>query len=402
MSNEKVQHPLRNSNYRLLWIGGTISAAGDQFYLVALPWLILGLTGSGAVLGTIMMVGAVPRSVLMLIGGAVTDRFSPRKIMMTTASCRTVLVAAIAVLIWIHRMELWQLYALAFCFGVADAFAAPAAQTFLPSLVAPEQLPAANSVSQATGQVLTLTVPAPAGLIVTALGTAWAFFIDSVSFLFILAALWKLPDPPKPASGAVRKNMIRSILDGLLYVKNDVLLRSFMLVVAVLNFCVAGPFGVGIAFIAKKQFGSPSDYGLLVSSLAAGGLSGLLLAGVWKLRRRGLLLLAVSATIGVSMAVIGLLVHLWSLMALLFLVSAASGFLNVQILTWFQQRVERAMLGRVMSVMMFAAIGLMPFSLAAAGAAIQWSVRGMFAVAGTAVLVVTIAAALHRPVREIE
>jgi MFS family permease len=196
--------------------------------------------------------------------------------------------------------------------------------------------------------------------------------------------------------------MIRSILDGLLYVKNDVLLRSFMLVVAVLNFCVAGPFGVGIAFIAKKQFGSPSDYGLLVSSLAAGGLSGLLLAGVWKLRRRGLLLLAVSATIGVSMAVIGLLVHLWSLMALLFLVSAASGFLNVQILTWFQQRVERAMLGRVMSVMMFAAIGLMPFSLAAAGAAIQWSVRGMFAVAGTAVLVVTIAAALHRPVREIE
>jgi len=340
--------------------------------------------------------------VLMLIGGAVTDRFSPRKIMMATASGRTVLVAAIAVLIWTHRMELWQLYALAFFFGVADAFAAPAAQTYLPSLLAPEQLPAANSVSQATGQVLTLTVPAPAGMIVTILGTAWAFFIDAVSFLFILAALWKLPDPPQPASGAARKSMVRSILDGLLYVRNDVALRSFMLVIAVLNFCIAGPFGVGIAFIAKKQFDSPSSYGLLVSSLAAGSLAGLLLAGVWKLRRRGVLLLAVSAAIGICTAAIGLLVHLWSLMALLFLISATAGFLNVQILAWFQQRVERAMLGRVMSVLMFASVGLMPFSLAAAGAAIQWSVRGMFAVAGAAVLVVTVAAAMHRPVREIE
>jgi hypothetical protein len=80
----------------------------------------------------------------------------------------------------------------------------------------------------------------------------------------------------------------------------------------------------------------------------------------------------------------------------------AVGYLNVQLVSWFQQRVERAMLGRVMSVLMFASVGLMPFSLAAAGAAIQWSVRGMFAVAGAAVLVVTIAAAMHRPVREIE
>jgi MFS family permease len=299
-------------------------------------------------------------------------------------------------------MELWQLYALAFCFGVADAFAAPAAQTYLPALLAPEQLPAANSVSQATGQVLTLTVPAPAGMIVTALGTAWAFFIDAVSFLFILGALWKLPDPPKHASAAPRKSMIRSILDGLLYVKNDVPLRSFMLMIAVLNFCIAGPFSVGIAFIAKKQFGSPTAYGLLMSSLAAGSLAGLLLAGVWKLRKRGLLFLAVNAVIAVSTASIGLLHHLWSLAPLLFFMCIAVGYLNVQLVSWFQQRVERAMLGRVMSVLMFASVGLMPFSLAAAGAAIQWSVRGMFAVAGAAVLVVTIAAAMHRPVREIE
>jgi MFS family permease len=402
MSATESTHPLRNPNYRLLWIGGAVSAAGDQFYMVALPWLILQLTGSGLVMGGIMTMGAVPRAVLMLLGGAVTDRISPRRVLMTTASCRTVLVATLAALVFAHHQQLWQLYFVAFFFGIADAFAAPAAQAFLPSIVAREQLPAANSVSQATGQITTLAVPGPAGMLVAALGIAWAFFIDAVSFLFILAALWKLPDPPKADPAAPRKNMIRSILDGVLYVKNDIPLRSFMLVVAVLNFCIAGPFSVGIAFISKRQFGSPTAYGLLMSSLAAGSLAGLLLAGVWKLRKRGRLLLAVSVVIAICLASMGLLHQLWSLAAVLIFMSGSAAFLNVQLVSWFQQRVERAMLGRVMSVLMFASIGLIPFSIAAAGLLIQWSLPGMFAVSGALVMLVTAAAAVHRPVRDIE
>jgi MFS family permease len=402
MPGAESQHPLRNPNFRLLWMGSTVSSTGDQFYLVALPWLIMELTGSGAVLGGIMMMAAIPRAVLMLLGGAVTDRFSPRRILMATASSRAVLVAAIAVLVWTHTQALWQLYALAFCFGVADAFAAPAAQTLIPSLVTAEQLPAANSVSQATTQLAMLAAPAPAGIIVNALGIAWAFFIDAVSFLFILAVLWKLPDPPRTASDPPRQKMLREILDGLLYVKNDIPLRSLLLVTAVLNFCIAGPFIVGIPFLAKKQFGSPAAFGLLVSSLAAGGLIGMLLAGVWKLRRRGLLLLTVCAFMGICLSTIGLFHHLWPLASLLFVMSVANGFMNVQLIAWFQQRIERALLGRVMSVLMFAAVGLMPFSLAVVGVAIQWSLRGTFAVAGIAVVFVTLVAATQRGVREIE
>ena len=78
----------------------------------------------------------------MLIGGAVTDRVSPRRIMILTAVARTLLVAALAGFVWTQHVQIWQIYALCFGFGVADAFAAPAAQTFLPSLVAPAQLPA--------------------------------------------------------------------------------------------------------------------------------------------------------------------------------------------------------------------------------------------------------------------
>ena len=402
MDSANARHPLFNRDFRYLWIGNTISGCGDQFFLVALPWLILQLTGSGAVLGGIMMVEAIPRAALMLVGGAVTDRISPRKIMILTATVRALLVGALAAFIWAHHVEVWQIYVLRFLFGVADAFAAPAAQTLLPSIVAPAKLPAANALSQGTQQLAMLVVPAPAGIIVAAFGVATAFSVDAISFLFIIAALLKLRDPPRVEPAAPHSNVAHSILEGLRYVKNDVALRSLLIVASVLNFCITGPLSVGVAFLAKSKFGSPTAFGLLMSSVAAGALTGLVLAGAHQQRKRGGLLLLVSAVIGVCTASIGLLSQLWTLLPLLFIMSASAGFLNVHLLAWFQQRVDRALLGRVMSVLMFASLGLMPLSLAAAGVAVQWSLRGMFAGAGALVLIVTFFAALHRPVREID
>ena len=146
-------HPLRERNFRLLFIGSTISLLGDQFYFVAMPWLILQQTGSAVAMGTIMMAGAVPRTVLMLMGGAVSDRTSPRRIMMITAGTRAILVTVLGGLISLHLLHTWQLYAMAALFGTADAFDAPAGQAFIPFLVKPEQLVAAISVSQVRTQL---------------------------------------------------------------------------------------------------------------------------------------------------------------------------------------------------------------------------------------------------------
>jgi MFS family permease len=402
MSSSDARHPLFNRDFRYLWIGATISGCGDQFFLVALPWLILQLSGSGAILGGVMMVGAIPRAALMLIGGAVTDRISSRKIMIFTAAARAALVGTLAASIWTHHVEIWQLYVLCFLFGVADAFAAPAAQTLLPSLVAPAQLPAANALSQGTQQIAMLVMPAPAGLIIAAFGVASAFSIDAVSFLFIIGALLMLRDPPQIASTTPRSNIVNSILEGLRYVRNDVALSSLMLVTAVLNFCITGPMSVGIAFLAKEEFGSATTFGLLISSVAAGSLAGLLLAATRQQRKRGWVLLACCTVVGLCTISISLIHHLWALMLALFVIGASAGFMNVQLIAWFQQRVDRSVLGRVMSVLMFASLGLMPLSLAAAGVAVQWSLSGLFASAGALVLMVTIIAGLQRPVREID
>src|SRR5690349_23895730 len=98
----RAQSVFANGHFRNLWMGGTVSAVGDQFYLVALPWLVLQLTGSNLAVGTVLMCAAVPRAVLMLAGGAVSDRVAPRRVMLTTASTRTIFVAAVGVLAWFH------------------------------------------------------------------------------------------------------------------------------------------------------------------------------------------------------------------------------------------------------------------------------------------------------------
>src|SRR5581483_6784862 len=239
------------------WIGSAISLFGDQFYIVALPWLVLQITGSSVALGAILMAASIPRAVLMLMGGAATDRTSPRKIMMATASARTVFVGAIAVLIYYHLLHIWHLYLLAFGFGVADAFYMPSASAFLPSLVEKEQLLAANSVSQSTTLLVTIAGPAPAGITVKVFGAAWAMFLDAISFLFVIGALWRLPDPPKSQMTA-KPGLWSSIAEGLKYVNKDTALRSLPLVSAMLNLCMAGPISVGLAYLTKVRFASPT------------------------------------------------------------------------------------------------------------------------------------------------
>jgi len=399
---QKLPHPLKNRNFVLWWTGATLSLLGDQFYIVALPWLVLELTGSAVAMGMVSMCAGIPRAVLMLMGGAVADRISPRKLMMITATCRAILVGAIGCLLWAGHLAIWHMYLLATGFGIADAFAMPSAPAMMRSLVEPQQLPAANSVWQSTALLAGVAAPSPAGLIMKSLGAAWAFLLDSFSFLFLIGALWKLPDFIAAKPGAPKPSVLSSIKEGLSYVVNDRPLRALLLVAAVLNLFLAGPLSIGLAYMAKKRFSSPVSFGVWISSVAAGTLMGMLLAGVIRMKRRGLALVGATSILGLLTSIVGFIPGLIPVAALLAIMGCLSGFTNVQIQAWFQQRVDRAVLGRVASLMMLAAFGLMPLSMAGAGAAVSWSVQGMFMIAGVAVSVVSVFGALQRDVRAIE
>jgi len=305
------------------------------------------------------------------------------------------------VLIWAHGLQLWHLYILAFAFGIADAFSGPAAQSYVPFLIEEQQLTSANSISQGTLQLTTIVGPAPAGIVVKLLGVVWAFFLDAFSFLFVIAALWKLPDSPYKCQTPTKVAFWKDLFKGIALVNHDGSLRLIFILAAILNFCMSGTISVGLPYLVKQTFDSPAAYGAAVSSLALGGLLGTLLGAFLRRYRRGPVLIGATALVGLCLGAVAIAHSLWILLVLLTTIGGAVSISNIYILSWCQGRIAPEIRGRVMSVLLFATSGLLPISLAISGAIVQHNLRLMFLVSGTAVLLVASFATLHRAVREI-
>src|SRR5512144_332706 len=148
------RRPLANRNFRLLWLGESVSLLGDQFYFIALPWLVFQMSGSALAFGTILMVAGIPRAVFMLVGGVMTDRFSPRAVMLVSNLLRFIITVLLALVVVGQMIELWMLYLLAFCFGVVDAFFHPAYRAIIPLIVDEDGLLAGNSILHGTSQLV--------------------------------------------------------------------------------------------------------------------------------------------------------------------------------------------------------------------------------------------------------
>lgn len=398
----RTPHPLRLPHFRSLWLGATISLLGDQFYLVALPWLALQLTGSSVILGTLLMVAGIPRAAFMLVGGAVIDRFSARRVLMLTAAVRMVLVGGVAALVWRHKIQMWELYALTLAFGVADAFSFPAGPALIPTLVQAEQLPSANALMQSSTVMAQMAGPAPAGWLISRWGVASALFFDAFSFLAVIPVLFRIPDPPKAPAHA-HASMLHSIAEGLRAVRKDPPLLALMSLFATINLCFSGPVAVGLAALSKFRFGSAAAFGTLLSCFSGGMLLGMILGGTIKRpRKRGLQFTIMSMLAGLELIAIGLVLKLVAIAVLMALIGLGVGFVNVQFSAWIQLRVERALLGRVMSVLMIAAVGLIPISYAIAGVVAEWSLPALFIGAGALLAVASALALTGKAAREID
>ena len=112
----------KKRNFSLFWFGETISVIGDQISLIAFPWLILQMTNSAALTGLVFAVQGIPRAALMLAGGALVDRTSPRLVMLVSNGLRMLLVVYLAYMISQDTAEITSVFLMAFAFGVADAF----------------------------------------------------------------------------------------------------------------------------------------------------------------------------------------------------------------------------------------------------------------------------------------
>ena len=408
----------RVRDFRLLWASEAVSVVGDQFHYIALSWLVISVTGSGLALGTVLIAVGVPRAILLVPLGVVADRRSPRALMLAAHVARGVIVAAIAVLALAGAASIPALAALGALFGAADAIYLPAQQAFLPRTVGAERLPSANALLQGTFQLASIVGPPVAGVVIALVGIGPAFAIDAASFAVaaLLVALISggalvvaarsnravpAAETPAPATGdlsaaappgpaaapAARESFGDALRGGIRYVAADPAIRTLMLLSLMLNFALNGPGAVGMAWLAERRFhAGPAGLGLMAAGWAAGALVGTVVAGNVKLERQGRLVLGGVGLAGVAMAAVGLLPWLLAVTLAVAVMGVAIGYVNIVAISWMQARVDPALLGRVMSLVMLMSAGITPLSIGLAGALIDLDATALFVGAGALVV----------------
>jgi len=390
-----LTRPLAVRNFRLLWIGETTSLLGDQAYLVALPWLILTLTSSGQKLGLVMMAAAIPRALFMLFGGVVVDHLNSRAVMISSNILRLIAVSVLATLQTTHKVRIEHVLALAICFGFAEAFFFPAYTSIVPSLVQIDLLAAANALLTISFQIALIAGPAISGIVIGKLGIAPTLWADAATFVVSLSMLVLLR--PAPIAKKPATSMRGSLAEGGRYVWGDPVIRGLILGFSAINFSTFGPFFVGAPILAKTHFGSASALGAMFAFYGVGALVGGGIAGsVKRTPNVGPLVLTIAIAASAAMFGMGLIPQLWLICTVMFASGGVVGFGRVFVMAFLQTRAQPAMMGRVMSFVMFGSLGTMPVSYALTGILAQRSIGMMFALAGTTCLVLGSAAAMNR------
>src|SRR5512141_2772306 len=275
-------------DFRLLFGGASTSLLGDQFALIATPWLVLQLTGDPLALGIVLALEGVPRALFMLVGGAITDRLSPRVIMLIADAIRFVLTALMAIVVFTGVVQAWMLYVFGLAFGLVAGFAIPAENSIVPMLVEEQDLQAGNSIMMGIGQLVGFIGPTVAGILIggyssSLFGIGLAFALDALSLAGSAACLWLVRLGTKwqhSGNASAKENVWDSILAGIQYLWNDRPLRFMFLVISAVNFLLIGPLLVGIPVLADQRLPEGAvAFGLLMSAYAGGNLVGYLLAG---------------------------------------------------------------------------------------------------------------------------
>jgi MFS family permease len=409
--------PLSRRDFRLLFVGQSVSLFGDQFYLVALTWLTLQLTGSGLALGTVLMVGGAARGVFQLVGGAVSDRLSLRAILLFSNVVRALVSAALTAVILFGVTRYWHLIVLSLVFGLVDAFFHPAFLAFIPRLIEKDQLTAGNALMRGTNRLMGMIGPAAAGLVIYKVSMASAFALDAATFVFAAATVWMMREPRLPASpelelnreeSATLKGLLGSISQGLKYAWRDPLIRTLLVFVAAVEFSFVGASGVGLAVLARNRFsggdatspGGGAAFATILSALGAGALIGMIVAGSIQMpRRRGELVAGLSFVIGLGLLLLGFAPNVLTAAIVFGFVGLGGGMANIIILAWIQSRTDSHMLGRVMALVMFAVSVIEPLSLALAGFVADFNVTLMFAIAGGILLATSVLSLASRTLR---
>ncbi|MFJ1655686.1 MFS transporter [Streptomyces sp. NPDC088337] len=382
---------LRVRNYRLFFLGQVVSNTGTWMQRIAQDWLVLSLTGSSAAVGITTALQFLPMLLFGLYGGVLVDRLPKRPTLLATQSAMAVTGLALAALTLTGQVQVWHVYVAAFAVGLATVLDNPARQSFVSEMVGPKQLQNAVSLNSANFQSARLIGPAVAGLMITGVGTGWAFLANGLSFVAPIAGLLLMRSRElHVVERAPRgKGQLR---EGLRYVAGrPELIWPIVLVGFIGTF--GFNFPVWLSAYADDVFHAGAGaYSLFNTVMAVGSLVGALLAarrGTARLR----VLIAAAAAFGALEIVAAAAPSYWLFALLMAPIGIFGLTVNVTANTAVQMGTDPAMRGRVMALFMMVFMGGTPLGAPlvgwitdAYGARVGFAVGGIVSLAAAATI----------------
>jgi MFS family permease len=338
--------------FTLYWIGHLVSVAGSQMQLWALYWHLRTLSDQPMVISGVGLVRFLPILLLSLVAGVAADRFNRRKMAIITQIALGCVALTLGLSTWRNIVSLWILFGLVAVQAVAVAFDVPARQALIPSLVPRENLANAYSMNSIASKVGGILGPAISGVVIAYLGLQWAYWINAISFLAVIAALIVMGDIPtaivkRPFSV---KETFRDIREGIEFIKDSPIIFSVMILDFFGTFFSSA--NTLLPFVARDILHvGPIQYGWLSASQSIGTMMmGLYLSQKTKLGRQGMLLSISVVGFGLATLVFGVSTSFWLTMLALILVGAFDGLSSIIRNTVRQLLTPDAMRGRMMSI----------------------------------------------------
>ncbi|MYV54637.1 MFS transporter [Streptomyces sp. SID3212] len=349
---------LKIRNYRLFATGAVVSNIGTWMSRITQDWLVLSLTGSSAAVGITTALQFLPMLLFGLYGGVIADRYPKRQILLVTQAAMGLCGLSLALLTLSGHVQVWHVYLIAFLLGMVTVVDNPSRQSFVSEMVGPSQLRNAVSLNSANFQSARLIGPAVAGVLITTVGSGYAFLLNGLSFLAPLAGLllmrqselFKVERVPR-GKGQLR--------EGLRYVRGKPELVGPIVLVGFI-----GTFGfnfpIWLTAFAHEIFHSGAGlYSFFNILMAVGSLAAALLAARRRSSRLRLMILA-----GVGFGLLEVLVafapSVWLFSLLLLPIGMLGMTTNISANTSVQMAADPMMRGRVMSLYMMVFVGGTP------------------------------------------
>ena len=394
--------PLRHRDFRLLWTGQLVSVLGDMIHSVALPFQLLALGGGAVELGIWSATLSISFLIFSLIGGALSDRFPRRALILAGDLGAGLVVSAVAVLAALGQLRFEHLYVAAALFGAVEAFFLPSLMAIIPELVPGEILQSGNALRAMTRQIGFLVGPVAGGLLVATAGLPFAFAVDGATFFFSFIA-FAIARPPRRAAGSVAP-LLRQVREGLSYTFSVPWLWIFIFAWALVLLGEHGPRAVGLPILVRDVLGGDARlFGLITAATGAGQIVTGLVLGQVHIRRLGIGICVFAIGGALATIGIGLVPHVAGTIVFATILGIEWVGLGVLWTTAVQKHVPREMLGRVMSIDGFGGSLLLPVApavfaaiVAAVGPAQAFVIGGSFA------LVVVVALLFVPSIRRLE